>query len=186
MYAIDEMTGVGYFATDRRQPEGKVCIYTFIPNQKRIVYSTDEMSEDSLRSLANIDRIADTWGDGVLRADVLDRLHNAGRKPKEAKKKDDFKFIINDDIVYTSIKEFKDAGNGERVGQLNKMRKAYNELGAKMEKMRTYYATKANATERKELQSEIKGCEQEYYQLESDIRQLEKAIRYAELSAIHQ
>jgi hypothetical protein len=55
-----------------------------------------------------------------------------------------------------------------------------------MEKMRTYYATKANATERKELQSEIKGCEQEYYQLESDIRQLEKAIRYAELNAIHQ
>ena len=185
MYAIDEMTGVGYFATDRRQPEGKVCIYTFIPNQKRIVYSTDEMSQDSIRSLANIDRIADTWGDGALRADVLDRLNNAGRKPREVKK-NEFMFIINDDIVYTSIKEFKDAGNGERVGQLNKMRKAYNELGAKMEKMRTYYATKANATERKELQAEIKGDEQEYYQLESDIRQLEKAIRYAELSAIHQ
>ena len=185
MYAIDEMTGVGYFATDRRQPEGKVCIYTFIPNQKRIVYSTDEMSQDSIRSLANIDRIADTWGDGALRADVLDRLNNAGRKPREVKK-NEFMFIINDDIVYTSIKDFRDAGNGKRIEQLNKMRKAYNDLSAKMEKMRTYYATKANATERKELQAEIKGDEQEYYQLESDIRQLEKAIRYAELSAIHQ
>jgi len=185
MYAIDEMTGIGYFATDRRQPEGKVCIYTFIPNQKRIVYSTDDMDEDSIRSRAKIDRIADTWGDGVLRTEVLDRINNAGRKPKEVKKQDDFKFIVNDDIVYTSISDFRDNSNCERVGRLNRMRKAYNDLEAKMEKVRTYYATKASNSERKELNSEISGYEQEYYQLQSDIRQLEKAIRYAELQKIH-
>ena len=35
MYVIDEIDSIGFFATDRRQPEGKVCIYSFIPNQSR-------------------------------------------------------------------------------------------------------------------------------------------------------
>lgn len=32
MYAIDEFNDIGWFATDRSQPEGKVCIYIFIPS----------------------------------------------------------------------------------------------------------------------------------------------------------
>ena len=67
-----------------------------------------------------------------------------------------------------------------------KMRKSFDELGTNLEKMRDYYATKADIAERSNMQAEILGCEQEYYQLESDIRQLEKIIRYAEIKAINQ
>ena len=187
MYAIDEMNGIGYFATDRRQPEGKVCIYTFIPNQKRITYSTDELDKAAIRSRARIERIADTWGDGELRTETLDRLNNVGRRPKEEKKKQpEFTFIINDDIVYNSLSDFQDADNSKRIANLMKMRKSYDELGTNLEKMRDYYATKADIAERSNMQAEILGCEQEYYQLESDIRQLEKIIRYAEIKAINQ
>ena len=187
MYAIDEMNGIGYFATDRRQPEGKVCIYTFIPNQKRVTYSTDELDKAAIRSRARIERIADTWGDGELRTETLDRLNNAGRRPKEEKKKEaEFTFIINDDIVYNSLSDFQDADNSKRIANLMKMRKSYDELGSNLEKMRDYYATKADIAERSNMQAEILGCEQEYYQLESDIRQLEKIIRYAEIKAINQ
>ena len=187
MYAIDEMNGIGYFATDRRQPEGKVCIYTFIPNQKRVTYSTDELDKAAIRSRARIERIADTWGDGELRTETLDRLNNAGRRPKEEKKKQpEVTFIINDDIVYNSLSDFQDADNSKRIANLMKMRKSYDELGTNLEKMRDYYATKADIAERSNMQTEILGCEQEYYQLESDIRQLEKIIRYAEIKAINQ
>ena len=187
MYAIDEMNGIGYFATDRRQPEGKVCIYTFIPNQKRVTYSTEELDKAAIRSRAKIERIADTWGDGELRTETLDRLNNAGRRPKEEKKKQpEFTFIINDDIVYNSLSDFQDADNSKRIANLMKMRKSYDELGTNLEKMRDYYATKADIAERSNMQAEILGCEQEYYQLESDIRQLEKIIRYAEIEAINQ
>lgn len=187
MYAIDEMNGIGYFATDRRQPEGKVCIYTFIPNQKRITYSTDELDKAAIRSRAKIERIADTWGDGELRTETLDRLNNAGRRPKEEKKKQpEFTFIINDDITYSSLSDFQDADNNKRVANLMQMRKSYDELGSNLEKMRDYYATKAGIAERSNMQAEILGCEQEYYQLENDIRQLEKIIRYAEIKAINQ
>ena len=187
MYAIDELNGIGYFATDRRQPEGKVCIYTFIPNQKRIIYSTDDYAINTIRSFAKIERIADTWGDGILRTETLDRLNNAGRKPKVEKKKEpEFKFVVNDDITYNTLSEFRDAENSKRVTKLMQMRKSYEELGTNLDKMRVYYATKADIAERSNMQAEILGCEQEYYQLESDIRQLEKIIRYAEIKAVQQ
>ena len=185
MYAIDELNGIGYFATDRRQAEGMVCIYTFIPNQKRIIYSTDDYAINAIRSFAKIERIADTWGDGILRTETLDRLNNAGRKPKEEKEKEpEFKFVVNDDITYNTLSDFRDAENGRRVTKLMQMRKSFDELGSNLEKMRIYYATKADIAERSNMQSDILGCEQEYYQLESDIRQLENIIRYAEIKAI--
>ena len=187
MYAIDELNGIGYFATDRRQPEGKVCIYTFIPNQKRIIYSTDDYAINTIRSFAKIEHIADTWGDGILRTETLDRLNNAGRKPKVEKKKEpEFKFVVNDDITYNTLSEFRDAENSKRVTKLMQMRKSYEELGTNLDKMRVYYATKADIAERSNMQAEILGCEQEYYQLESDIQQLERIIRYAEIKAVQQ
>ena len=75
MYVIDELNDIGYFATDRRQPDGMVCIYTFIPNQRRTTYPTDEMEKETVCSRARIDRIADTWGNGVERKDALNRLN---------------------------------------------------------------------------------------------------------------
>lgn len=188
MYAVDELNGIGYFATDRRQPEGKVCIYTFIPDQKRTIYSTDEYDKSTIRSRARIDCIADTWGDGMLRAETLDRLNNAGRRPKEdmQQKKTDFLFVVNDDIVYTNLSDFRTRDNRERANKLVEMRKAYKDLAENLDKMRVYYATKADIAEKGNLKKEILGCEQEFYQLESDIRQLEKAIRYVELNNLNQ
>ena len=182
MYAVDEFNGIGYFASDRRQPEGKVCIYTFIPNQKRVTYSTEELDKSVIRSRAKLECIADTWGDGTLRLETLDRLKNAGRKPKEEKKKkeQEFVFVVNDDIVYTTPSDFRDPENRQRIAKLMSMRKSFSELSENMEKMRIDYAQKGDAVQKKNLRAEILDCEQEYYLLESDIRQLEKAIRLAE------
>ena len=35
MLAIDEFNQLGWFVSDRNQPEDKVCIYIFIPNDIR-------------------------------------------------------------------------------------------------------------------------------------------------------
>lgn len=41
MLAIDEATGMGWWATDRNAPEGKVTIYEFIPARRRINVEPD-------------------------------------------------------------------------------------------------------------------------------------------------
>lgn len=181
MYAVDELNGIGYFATDRRQPDGKVCIYTFIPNQKRLTYSTDDLDEAVIRSRAKIERIADTWGDGTARQEALERLETANQKESQEKAKGDFSFVVSDDIVYSSLSDFRNADNRERMEELNAMHKRHEELAEEIEKTRLYYATKASGVEKSELREAIYDKERYLLQLERDIHQLEKDIRRAEV-----
>ena len=50
MYVIDEFNDLGWFASDRYQPEGKVCIYVFIPNSSKQVYNYEGMDPDKMIS----------------------------------------------------------------------------------------------------------------------------------------
>lgn len=63
MYVIDEFNDLGWFASDRYQPEGKVCIYVFIPNSSKQVYNYEGMDPDKMISLAQLHSIKDTWTD---------------------------------------------------------------------------------------------------------------------------
>lgn len=184
MYAIDEFTGIGYFASDRRQPEGKVCIYTFIPNKKRLIYPADDMEESRLRSLARIERIADTWGNGKERQAAIDRLKTLQGKTDLALARE-MTFVVADGIVYTRPADFRGNGSRERARQLISLRQQYQELSSELDKARTYYATKASADEKTAMRDDLLTREQEFYQLERDLRQLEKTIRQAEAAALN-
>lgn len=184
MYAVDELNNIGYFATDRRQPEGMVCIYTFIPNQRRTTYPTDELDESIVRSRARIDRIADTWGDGAARQEALDRLKWLANTAGKQQKQQDFTFVINDNIVYTSLSDFRNADNRDRINEHDAMNKRYETLGNEIEKVRKYYAKMPNGSEKNDLRQEILDSEKKYYQLEDNIHQLEKIIRNSEIKAL--
>lgn len=45
MYVIDEFNNLGWFASDRYQPEGKVCVYVFIPASSKQVYNYESMDK---------------------------------------------------------------------------------------------------------------------------------------------
>lgn len=184
MYAVDELNGIGYFATDRRQPEGSVCIYTFIPNDKRIIYHADQLDEATIRSRARIDRIADTWGDGKARQEVLNRIKQIEKKLAQKDSKQEFQFVINNNITYYHLSEFRNPDNRTRFEELTKMQQQFSKLADELEKSRTYYATKAASDEKNRLRAEILSYEEEYYQLEQNIYQLEKNIRNNEIKVL--
>jgi hypothetical protein len=179
MYAIDEMDSIGYFASDRRQPEGMVCIYTFIPNPVRRTYDPDELDTDKLKSLARIDRIKDTWGDGRQRQAAMARIKRltAARK---AKKADEILFPIDDNTCYTRLADFRLPDNRQRFAELQDKKKRLATLATNLEKSRQEYA-KASAAERDLMEAELMRNENEYYELEQVIRQIEKNIRNTEL-----
>ena len=87
LYAIDEVNNLGWFVTDRSQPEGKVCIYIFVPNALRNTYETEAYSEEELKGLARISSIAATWGDAALMADARERLEQVMNEKQEVVKK---------------------------------------------------------------------------------------------------
>lgn len=181
MYAVDELNNIGYFATDRRQPEGSVCVYMFIPNPKRIIYQSGQHHIDTIRSRARIDRIADTWGDGQARQEALKRLSLTEKSIDSKAGKHEFEFAINDETTYYRLSDFRNPDSKASYDELTKMRQKYGKIADELEKARNYYATRATSKEKKGLQAEIFDYEQEYYQLENSIRSLEKLIRNNEI-----
>ncbi len=185
MYAVDELNDIGYFATDRNQAEGKVCIYTFIPNDTRVVYQIDELGESVVSSRARINRIADTWGDGKARTEALNRLQALGAAKTKKRNKGDFEFVISDDVTYTRLSDFKDINNRDRYTELTQMKKRFKAMEDEIDKSRQYYATRATVLEKTALNAEFMKYEKAYYQMEENIRTLEKMIRNSEIKLLN-
>lgn len=179
MYVIDEYSNLGWFATDRNQPADSVCIYVFEPSQTRQTYSATGLSPQEIASYARIDRIADTWNDSTTLSAALQRLHATTQPKRKQQEVTDFRFIINDNVTYTRLTDFKANGNIQRYKQLTALRKRYQRLLTTLQKARNYY-TQASRDERDELRAEILASEQKQHELYLEIHQTEKAIRNTE------
>ncbi|MBP5714523.1 MAG: hypothetical protein J6X07_07490 [Prevotella sp.] len=179
MYVIDEISNIGYFVTDRRQPEGKVCVYIFIPPISRRVYNLDTYSDEQLRGLSEIRQISSTWGDGKEREQALERLKALGSKTIVSQPKSEMKIVINDQVTYTSVGQFRSPESLPLYRQLTDAQKKLTEIKNTLEKSRAFYA-KANAADKKTLRTEILEGEDEILRLTYQVSNLEKRIRNAE------
>ena len=176
MYVIDELSQIGYFVTDRRQPEGKVCVYSFIPPTSRRTYSLDQYSRQQLHDLASIRSIADTWGNGKAQKEALARKNSIQTETTVKESKPEMRFMINDNTVYTSETQFRDADNIMLYHELKSTEKRLNGIKNNLEQLRAYYA-KANVYDKNALSTEILEAEQQELQLSGNIMQLTKLIR---------
>lgn len=182
MYVIDELNNLGWFATDRRQPEDSVCIYVFIPQTNRKTYSADGLTTEEIARFARIDRIADTWTDEALVSAAKRRLSAiTSPAPDRSVTKDNIHFVINDNITYTRLTDFCAPGNADNYMQLADLQKRLQSLTQVLSQARDYYYS-ANSEERDELKPEILSSEQKQYELRLSIRQLEKQIRNNEIT----
>ena len=179
MYAIDEISNIGYFVTDRRQPAGKVCVYIFIPPTSRHTYDLDTYSEEQLRDLSEIRHISSTWGSDKERKQALERLNSIGSKTITQQPKSEMEIIINDQVTYTSVIQFRSQESLPLFQRLTETKRKLAETQKTLEKSRDYYA-KANKEDKNVLRTEILDGEDEILRLTYQINDLEKHIRYAE------
>jgi hypothetical protein len=108
MLAIDELNGVGYFATDRFQPENRVIIYTFIPNEEPVFVEDESFAV--LAGRAKINSIRDTWRPNANYQALLQKIGNDIKKGNQQAVTKDFTFVINDKIVYYTLADFENEG----------------------------------------------------------------------------
>ena len=175
MYAIDEANRIGYFASDRRQPEGKVCIYVFVPQDTRKTYDNSKFSEEQIRNFADITSIADTWGDGTERKAALARIatkYTAQNVPGQ--------LVSTGDAA--SAVEFKSKEAKALYQKLLKEQNSLDIVNSRLDQLRHKYH-KANASERSKMKSEILQLEDEALQLYASVKQLDKATRNAEINS---
>ena len=188
MYAIDEYNRIGYFISDRHQPEGKVCIYIFVPSDSRKTYDLSAYTEQQMRGFADISRIADTWGDGKERQAALARLKNlraTGKDTQTAKTADsDQLLVISDALTYSSAKDFRSREAAALYEQLVNARKQLSTINKELDSARDDFA-KANASDREGLKKEILLAEKEVLQLAERVKTLEKQARNTEIKVIN-
>ena len=179
MYIIDELSNIGYFVTDRRQPEGKVCIYMFIPPTSRRIYNSDAYTEEQLRGFADISSIANTWGKGMERKAALERLKTISKTNPAQQSRSVISFIINDRVTYTDISQFQDPESANLYREYLSTQKQLKDYEQLLEKSRNFY-TKAKPEDKRVLRAEILDAERQYVRLTTDVKTLEKRIRKAE------
>ena len=138
MLAIDEATGLGWWATDRNHIPGKVTIYTFIPNQTRVNYQPDE---DGIADRARLTSIADTHVPGKDYASLLAALETLGTADGGTDRQEpDFALSMGNGRVYTSLSQFSDPQARQAMQQVLEARAELEGMRARLAALRRTYA----------------------------------------------
>ena len=187
MYAADEQSGIGYFVSDRRQPEGKVCVYIFILPDTRRSYDPSRFTEQQIRDFADITRIADTWGNGSERRAALERLKavftNDSQPAADNATEANTAIVINDRLTYSSVRDFRSPTAANHYRELLKARERLSTLEADLQKSRDRYV-RADENGRSLLRDIILHNEEQSLMLRNNIHTLEKQIRNEENNII--
>ena len=180
LYVIDEYNNLGYFVSDRHQPVDSVCLYTFIPNEKRSIYDIDAIGEEKLRNLAKINSIKDTWINPAAVKEAQKRLADTRNAKESETQKHDFVFILNDQHTYYTLSDFKQPKAKERAQWWIENKKDLQSRSQELNRLRARYIA-GNETQKAQIAPQIRLNEEKLEQIEQDLCKLEKEIRKFEL-----
>jgi tetratricopeptide (TPR) repeat protein len=181
MLILDEAQQKGYLATDRFAPAGYVHIYTYRIPQKKQYWRDVEASE--LSKYAQL-RAWDVNGDkdveiddNPLESSVVDSLIMIVDATS-----DDFRFVLNDSVVYTIAEQFKSDEAYLMFETWEKTDKQIRGDELKLEDLRKQYL-QADEQRREELTSIIIDLESKLYSDKKRNYNLLLEIRHKEMSA---
>ena len=177
---IADADRMAWFASTRRQPEGKACVYAFVPAASRENYNADEMEHKQLVALADLTRISDTWTKPEKRAKEMQRLNrlhaNADHTSTAAT---ELAFVVNDATTYTRPEQFHSDETRRTYFEVIRLTNSLKTDMAKLEKMRLKYHN-APSSERTFVGKQIEKLEQIVNQTRDTLRQTERELRIKE------
>ena len=166
MMAIDEVTGAGWWVTDRNQIPGKLTVYVFVPQELRINYPADT---PDLIDRAKITRIAGTGAtqehnERVLAA--IRNLDNASIAPSPA----EFSFALPGGKIVSRMSEFK---NPASQTAMRRYLEARDRLLSDQERLASLRASlRASSQANSSKRAEILELERSIPQLREQVKQL--------------
>ena len=179
-YIVADADKLAWFASTRNQPEGKVCVYTFVPTDTRQNYDALTIEEKKLHSLACLNRIRETWPTPEMREKAMQQLKRLKMENSQMQAKADaINFVVNDRVTYTSVNQFKSEETRKAYIATTKMQ---SELTAKMTKlaaMRAEYHTAA-AGNKAQIGQQIQQLEQQTNLLRQELKKTLGELRQKE------
>lgn len=183
MYAIDDFNDLGWFASDRYQPEGKVCVYVFAPNSSKQVYDYDSTDPGLLTNIAMLNGIRHTWNDADKVRLAKQQLAQVMYGEDESRKKGDFRFVVNDNAIYHNLDDFRSAEARQKYQQLQQKEKDLEAISELLVQSRSKYAS-GSLEMKKELTPGILDREKRVKELHKEIEALTLDIRNTEIKAL--
>lgn len=182
LLVIDEVLGVGWFASDRYQPEGKVCVYTFVPNDSRNPLDYENTDKMLARQKAMLRPIKVTWSaeneQERIKARQRMSLMQAGNPRMKSER--DFTLVINDFYTYTRYSDFKSRKAEAYCREWVKKSAELKDAESKLSAMRTRYHN-ASRTQKQSMRDSLLQLEQEYERLVLEVAEAEKKVRNTEI-----
>ncbi len=178
MMVIDDEKGIGWFASDRYQPQDSVCIYTFIPTTStRLIHSDDD---DYLRQRAMISSIAQSQQEGKDYSELIQlaRKEDKGSDQQET----DFTFIINDAVTYYTLNDFQHAAARILYTRAMEMEQKKQQTDGELEYLRLQFS---QGTLGNSAANTILALEKESENLHQEIETLKKQARNEEIRNIY-
>lgn len=178
IYVEADADGIAWFASTRRQPEGKVCVYTFVPSETRQNYDADDLDDTELKNYAELMRIRSTWPTPEIRQTAMQRLQRLQAKTeKQNSEANEICFIVNDEMTYTRLNDFKSAETKNAYADLKMKQNEANKLVKEIDSMRTRYH---NTNDKAALGRSIALSEQKLEQKQKEIKKAASELRKAE------
>ena len=177
MIVIDETKQLGWFVSDRHQPEGKVCVYLFIPDANHTRVESDDI--ELKRRLAAINAIQESWKAGADYSAQIELAHQAMPYGKPEVHKD-FTFAINDQLTYYTLDEIKSPEAKKLYQKVIALRKQIQQQTDKLESLRTNYH-KGNSSKKEQLTPTILQAEQQLDEWLTQPEEWEKKARNTEV-----
>jgi len=180
MLAIDEYNEVGYFATDRFQPEGKVVIYTFIPNNEKTTIETENenyrIERAKITSIKQSQKKEKDYKSKLLqiKADLLKNKETIARE---------FEFVVSDHIVYYKLDDFKSPAAKQSFIQYQNVLKQLITLNNQLEEKRKVY-TEASPAKKSNMTDSILADEKKSEDLTNQCNNLAVKTRNTEIKYI--
>lgn len=178
MMVYDETKDLGWFVSDRFQPEDKVCVYLYIPNNNHTRVESDDI--EVKRARAAITSIADSWMQGSNYSKLVELAHKE-IPYGEVKIDKDFEFVINNTLVYYKLDEIKSPEAKNYYGKVVSLNKQINELNEKLADLRASYSS-GNSAKKEQLKPTILEAEEQVNNLLDQPADLEKKARNAEIN----
>lgn len=184
LYVIDEANNLGWFATDRRQPEGMVCIYVFIPSERSQKYNYENGDTLAIHRAARLTSIADTQTDlNAVRA-ARQRLTLLRYELIEKAEQGSFTYIIDDFTVYHDLDDFKSPDAAKLYQRWTELKHQYDTDLAKLNKQRDDYAN-ASRQEKERMSKQMLEFEEKVLKTEQQVVKMENDIRTTEINFLN-
>ncbi len=135
MLAIDESTGVGWWASDRNRIEGMVTIYLFIPSDMRV--NVDVTAPD-LKDRARLSSISSTWEPGSDYSKLIKSIANISTSAHRLREQ--CRFGLPDGRVITRIEQLSNSDARMAMRRYLDLEKSVKQDAARLENLRRQYA----------------------------------------------